>query len=78
MNSSAEPTFVICLRNDGYEASLEVGKVYRAAAAEALDPRDSCRVVDESGEDYLFPASWFVGVALPDVAVEALLKREAA
>ena len=57
--------FVVCVNNAGYPASLELHKIYRAV----LDPgaaRDGdVRVVDESGEDYLYPAKWFVSVELP-------------
>ncbi|MGH7713274.1 MAG: hypothetical protein ACREOG_18445 [Gemmatimonadaceae bacterium] len=56
---------VLCLRNDGYEASLEPRKIYamipdRDAAAHRL-----IRVVDESGADYLYPATFFAPITLP-------------
>ena len=56
---------VLCLKNDGYEASLERRKIYRVvpdrgAAADAL-----IRVIDESGEDYLYPADFFAPMRLP-------------
>jgi hypothetical protein len=65
--------FVVCLNNAGYEASLEVGKLYRFipdkdAAAEGL-----IRVVDESGEDYAFDANRFYPVNLPATVEKALL-----
>ena len=52
-------SYVVCLRNPGYEASLERGARYRLLPdAEAAKHRQ-VRVVDESGEDYLYPESWF-------------------
>jgi hypothetical protein len=52
--------FAVCVRNDGYEASLERHKAYVVRPdADALRDGD-LRVVDESGEDYLYPADWFV------------------
>ena len=65
--------FVVCLNNDGYPASLEVGKLYRfipdpTAAAEGL-----IRVVDESGEDYAFVAERFHRISLPTTVAEALV-----
>ncbi len=65
--------FVLCLKNDGYPASLEVRKVYRALPDPAAAAKGFMRVVDESGEDYLYPAHNFVAVDLPKAAVDALL-----
>jgi hypothetical protein len=64
---------VICVRNDGYPASLERRKIYVSvpdAAAEKLGQR---RVIDESGEDYLYPADFFVEVSLPTPVRRAVL-----
>jgi hypothetical protein len=57
--------YVMCIDNDGYQASLEVAKVYRILAAGQSAPENWLRVIDESGEDYLYPASRFVPVELP-------------
>ena len=56
--------FLICIDNQGYAASLEVRKIYERLAAQ---PRDGglVRVVDESGEDYLYPAEKFIAIDLP-------------
>ncbi len=52
-------TFVVCVRNAGYEASLDCGKRYRLLPdAEAAGHRQ-VRIIDESGEDYLYPESCF-------------------
>ena len=69
----AKTRFVICVKNDEYPASLQLWKVYRVLADEKAESRKLVRVVDESGEDYLFSASYFVPVELPKAAETALL-----
>ncbi len=64
--------FAICLNNEGYEASLEVGKVYRAIPDREAAAHGYIRMVDESGEDYAFAADRFYEVELPPL-VEATL-----
>jgi hypothetical protein len=56
---------VICIDNTGYEASLERRKIYESVADPGASRRGLVRIVDESGEDYLYPESMFVEVALP-------------
>ncbi|MGK7925286.1 MAG: hypothetical protein AB4290_08570 [Spirulina sp.] len=51
--------FAVCLNNEGYEASLEIGKLYRAIADEEATEHGLIRVIDESGEDYAFAANRF-------------------
>ena len=63
-------TFVLCVANPGYHASLEVRKVYRKLPDPEAEKRGYIRVVDESGEDYLFPGKFFV-----DIRLSALAKR---
>ncbi len=65
--------FLLCVKNDAYPASLEVRKVYQALPDPAASARGFVRVVDESGEDYLYPADNFIAVDLPPAAVDALL-----
>ena len=63
---ASHPTkFVICLRNKGYEASLEPLKIYRLLLDRDAEKHKLIRVVDESGEDYLYPASFFKPIELP-------------
>ncbi|HXS50934.1 MAG TPA: hypothetical protein VN782_00235 [Usitatibacter sp.] len=63
---ASNPTrFVICLRNKGYEASLEQLKLYRVQADREAEKRKLLRIIDESGEDYLFPANYFKPIELP-------------
>jgi len=52
-------TFAICLDNEGYEASLELRKIYQVLPPETNDLKDYVRVVDESGEDYLYQKKGF-------------------
>jgi len=65
------PRFLLCVKNDNYPASLEVRKVYRAIPDEVAAARHFVRVVDESGEDYLYPDHYFVAIDLPQAAVNA-------
>jgi hypothetical protein len=69
--NQSEPQFAVCIRNDDHPASLEVRKVYRVIADPEAEHREHMRVVDESGEDYLYPAEYFVPITLPDAAAEA-------
>ena len=55
----------MCVRNDGYEASLERNKIYTVLPDRAAERDGDLRVVDESGEDYLFSADRFVTIEVP-------------
>lgn len=66
--------FVFCLGNKGYEASLERGKVYLNLPDRESEKLGLLRVVDESGEDYLFPKARFVAIELPQTAQKVLLQ----
>ncbi|MGH9383582.1 MAG: hypothetical protein ACRD2N_04780 [Vicinamibacterales bacterium] len=68
--------FVVCVRNDGYEASLERNKIYWVIPDKEAECDGDLRVVDESGEDYLFSADRFVPIEVP-AAVRASLLRAA-
>ena len=57
--------FAICLNNEGYEAALELRKIYQVLPLQPNDPRGYIRIVDESGEDYLYNAKAFETVQLP-------------
>ena len=67
-----ETKFVLCIRNDECE-DLERGKVYSTWPDAKAAAEGYLRVVDESGEDYLYPESYFVFVRLPRHAQEALV-----
>ena len=69
----SKQTFLVCVANDGYEASLELRKLYRIVPDARAERLGQVRVVDESGEDYLFPESFFAPVRLPSDTKERLL-----
>lgn len=64
--------FAVCVRNAGYEASLELHKIYAVLSDAEAEKEHDIRVIDESGEGYLYPAEWFVPIDVPD-EVEASL-----
>jgi hypothetical protein len=66
--------FVVCIRNDGYPASLEIHKIYRVLPDHEAAADGDLRVIDESGEDYLYPASYFAAIRLPAVVEESILR----
>jgi hypothetical protein len=65
--------FVVCVRNEGYEASLELRKIYQAVPDTGAARHHLLRVMDESGEDYLYPQDFFLPIALPKAIEKALL-----
>jgi hypothetical protein len=66
--------FAVCVRNQGYEASLERNKIYTVLPDEEAERDGDLRVIDESGEDYLFSANRFVAIEVP-AAVRASLRK---
>jgi hypothetical protein len=64
--------FVVCVKNEGYAASLEIRKIYVAHDDPDAARRKLIRVVDESGEDYLYPQDYFIAVELPAAAARAI------
>ena len=60
-----QTTFVVCLRNEEYLASLELRKIYQVIRDEKAAEHGLIRVIDESGEDYLYPAEYFAPIKLP-------------
>jgi hypothetical protein len=65
--------FVVCIDNKKYPASLEFGKIYRVMDDKKAEEHKMLRVVDESGEDYLYPENYFVAIELPQLAEEAFM-----
>lgn len=59
-------TYVICIKNEGFEASLEKRKLYRVLCDQTASEHNQIRIIDESGDDYLYPTSFFVDIELPD------------
>ena len=72
--NSDTPLFVMCVNNSEYPASLELHKIYKALPDEDAALDGDLRIIDESGEDYLYPAEWFVFVDLPKEAEQSLLQ----
>ena len=68
------PEYLLCVKNDNYPASLEVRKVYRAIPDESASARHFVRIIDESGEDYLFPDTYFVPIELPQAAASVFVR----
>ena len=66
--------FVVCVRNTGYPAALELRKIYQALPDADAAAHNLVRVIDESGEDYLYPEKFFLALDLPQ-GVEAALRR---
>jgi hypothetical protein len=66
-------SFAVCINNAGYRASLELHKIYRVVPDEAAAAEGDIRVVDESGEDYLYPASFFAPIKVPAAVEKSLL-----
>jgi len=68
---------VICIDNEGYEVSLEKRKLYVKIDDPDAERHGQVRVIDESGDDYLFPESFFFAVTLPAAVEEAVLNAAA-
>ncbi len=64
--------YLLCVRNDGYQASLEQRKLYERIPDKAAEARGLVRIADESGEDYVFPLENFIPVSLSQRAQKAL------
>jgi hypothetical protein len=69
-----ELQFVVCVKNRQYGASLELRKLYQVVPDEGAAKHRQLRVIDESGEDYLYPEDYFVAVDLPQSAGKAVLR----
>jgi hypothetical protein len=72
MNDSKK--FAVCVKNDGYEVSLELRKLYEVLDDDFADQHKMIRVIDETGEDYLFSQKYFVRVELPESFEQTLLE----
>jgi hypothetical protein len=65
--------FVICVNNEGYRTSLERRKIYVALRDIAAEKHGLLRIVDESGDDYLYPKTFFRSIALPQAVKKAVM-----
>jgi len=72
MKTKPPPSFVVCVDATEYPASLERRKIYQVLPDEQAEQHSLIRVIDESGEDYLYPSSYFLPVDLPQPVQQAL------
>jgi hypothetical protein len=75
--SKPETQFAVCINNEGYEASLEAGKLYRVIPDDEAGSHGYIRVIDESGEDYGYSASRFFPLEVPQALEKALVAQPA-
>ena len=68
------PEFVVCINNSDYPASLELHKIYRVIDDKEAEHEGDIRIVDESGEDYIYPSSYFVPINVPQTVEKSLLR----
>jgi hypothetical protein len=73
MAKAATKQLVVCVKNDGYLASLEKRKIYVALRDTQADRHRLVRIIDESGDDYLYPKDLFRAIALPHAVKKAVL-----
>ena len=66
--------FAVCVKNTGYPASLELRKIYEVLPDADAASMNQIRIIDESGEDYLYPAEWFIALELPQAIENAVSK----
>jgi hypothetical protein len=74
MKKNQAANFALCLNNEGYKSSLEVGKLYRVIPDKQAEAHGLIRVIDESGEDYAFGADRFHPMELPPTVKKTLLE----
>lgn len=70
----SSPRFAVCINSAEYPASLELFKIYRVLPDEDAALDGDLRIIDESGEDYLYPAAYFVLIELPQEVEQAILQ----
>ena len=70
---SSQPRFAVCINNTAYPDDLKIRTIYQVLPDESAARSDYIRVVDESGEDYLYPRDYFVSIELPRAVEKALL-----
>ena len=71
--TSSKRQLVVCVKNEGYEVSLERRKIYVSIADDDAQAHKLVRVIDESGEDYLYPQAMFLPISLPQSIRRAVL-----
>jgi hypothetical protein len=63
--------YVLCVSNEKYQASLEARKIYQCIPDTKAEAHGQIRVIDESGEDYLYPVDIFLPIEIPEEAARA-------
>lgn len=66
--------FVVCINNKDYPASLELHKIYPVIDDKNAEKEGDIRIIDESGEDYLYPSTYFVSIQLPQAVKDSLVQ----
>jgi hypothetical protein len=74
-NNDIRPRFAVCIKNTDYPASLELYKIYRILPDDEAAQDGDVRIIDESGEDYLYPADYFVVIEVPQTVEQAILRQ---
>ncbi len=74
MAKRKEQQFAVCVKNEDYPVALEIRKIYEILPDEKAAKHGLVRVIDESGEDYLYPKDFFVPIELPEAAELVFLK----
>jgi len=72
LNKCLKARFAICVDNSEYSASLELHKLYRVIPDEDAKKDGDLRIIDESGEDYLYPADYFLLIDIPRGTAQSL------
>jgi predicted RNase H-like HicB family nuclease len=71
---SKKRSYVLCINNEEYPASLEVRKIYKCLPDPEAEAHGQIRVIDETGEDYLYPQELFLPIEIPEKAIRAIAR----
>jgi hypothetical protein len=69
-----KPSFAVCIDNSEYPASLEIHKIYRVIPDQDAEQDGNLRIIDESGEDYIYPGRYFLTIDLPQETERVLME----
>jgi hypothetical protein len=75
MGGNSVPRFVVCIDNSGYETALELHKIYAIVHAPEAAVDGDLRIVDESGEDYIYSTDRFLPIDVPPALEQAMLRK---
>jgi hypothetical protein len=74
MTTLPKARFAVCVTNEGYETSLQRNKIYAVIDDADAAADDDLRIVDETGEDYLYPRAWFISIDVPETVRQSVLR----